>query len=532
MPLPLIAAGFGSLIAAGATYLMVPAFNRFVSQQTNYMWENEPADLYSLLKIHWAFPDLRPRADSLIHSMGYSNKSLRDMLLGQTRYPTIEEIMRLYLLGLIDKDKAFKWVSPTGKEYTWGLYDFLRSQNVPQELGDLFTAMVSRPLSMDSAVRLYRRFGEYEPIPDPSNLSPSQVDPVKSSYGDLFQRTKRYEGFKDMPDKTILDAWRVYPGVDDYIRFAVREVYSPELAKSLSLYEDIPAKFLEEVRKIGLDPNDAVKYWASHWQLPSYTQGTEMYQRGIITNEELKSLLRALDYAPVWRDKMIKLSHRVVTRVDIRRMYNDGIIPKINPAELPDKQPEDRSKIPELIRRYMDMGYNYDDALALGKWTDKKYPSPVVEAALKQVTSAAKKGYLTTEQIKALLGKINIPEATREAILKSLIAQRDQNTIDTAVKRYVPLYLAGELSYAELEQLLTKLGLSQESIKTVVDTESVSYASKIHGLTEPQIIRLFKKGIIKTKSEASQMLMASGLVKKAADLLLQEAELGIKAKVS
>lgn len=530
MPLPLIAAGFGSLIAAGATYLMVPAFNRFVSQQTNYMWENEPADLYSLLKIHWAFPDLRPRADSLIHSMGYSNKSLRDMLLGQTRYPTIEEIMRLYLLGLIDKDKAFKWVSPTGKEYTWGLYDFLRSQNVPQELGDLFTAMVSRPLSMDSAVRLYRRFGTYESIDDPSNLSPSQTDPVKSDYAELFNRTKRYEGMKDLPDKTILDAWRVYPGVDDYIRFAVREVYSGELAKSLSLYEDIPPKFLEEVRKSGLAPDDAVKYWAAHWQLPSYTEGKEMFQRGIISYDEFSKLLRALDYAPIWRDRLIKLGYHPITRVDIRRMYNDGVIPKIDPAKLPDQQPENRKDIPELVTRYMDVGYSYADALAMAKWTDKKYPSPVVEAALKQVTSAAKKGYLTEDQIKSLLGKINIPEATREAILKSLIAQRDQGIIEVAIKRYVPLYLAGELSYDELEQLLTKLGLSQESIKTVVDAESVAAAGKVHGLTEVQVIRLFKKGLIKTKAEAEKMLTASGLVKKAADLLLQEAELGMKAK--
>ena len=51
-----------------------------------------------------------------------------------------------------------------------------------------------------------------------------------------------------------------------------------------------------------------------------------MFQRDIIDEATLKMLLKSLDIMPYWRDMLIQLSYTPLTRVDVRRMHDMGIL--------------------------------------------------------------------------------------------------------------------------------------------------------------------------------------------------------------
>ena len=116
------------------------------------------------------------------------------------------------------------------------------------------------------------------------------------------------------------------PPVQDLITMAVREVFSPEIAQAQGQFEDFPEDFAKFARQQGVSRAWAENYWAAHWSLPSVQMGYEMLHRGVITEERLKGLLRALDVMPFWRDPLIKISFRPFTRVDIRRMHRVGVL--------------------------------------------------------------------------------------------------------------------------------------------------------------------------------------------------------------
>ena len=104
--------------------------------------------------------------------------------------------------------------------------------------------------------------------------------------------------------------------------------------------------------KHGFDPQWAQYYWYSHWVLPGTTQGYEMMHRGIISQGELQTLLRVSDIPSFWREKLMEMSYKPYTRVDVRRMYGLGVL--------------DESGVK---RSYLDLGYNDEKAEAMTQFT-------------------------------------------------------------------------------------------------------------------------------------------------------------------
>lgn len=142
------------------------------------------------------------------------------------------------------------------------------------------------------------------------------------------------------------------PPVADIITMAVREAFTPEIAARFGQYEGLPAEYVEWAKKKGLSEEWATRYWASHWTLPSAQQGFEMLHRGIIDRDDLTLLLRALDIMPFWRERLIQMSYRPLTRVDVRRMYNLDILD------------------PEAVRKaYKDLGYDDTNAEYMTRFT-------------------------------------------------------------------------------------------------------------------------------------------------------------------
>ncbi|MEM2860257.1 MAG: hypothetical protein QXR40_06180 [Candidatus Bathyarchaeia archaeon] len=360
------------------------------------------------------------------------------------------------------------------------------------------------------------------------------------------------------------------PTISDLIRMAVREVFSPEIAQKFGLFEDYPPQLTEIGRKLGLSEEVAKWYWAAHWDLPSATQGFEMFHRGIISYDELKMLLRALDVMPFWRDKLIQLSYNLPTRVDVRRMYKIGLITR-----------------EEVYEFYKKLGYTDRDAEALTEFT-VRYELPETYDELAKMRDSTKdkvlseyaKGRITRENAYAILKKLDYADDDIEKFLamadidkefrQSLIREEDfreltRSQIENAyakkmISRARALELLKEIGYDDIdanfvldyidyvntmrlrEKLidavhdayvkrnitiddvlvrLNEIGVSAEEAKQYLEEWDIEREIRTRKPTEAMLIRWYRKGLI-TLEEFIEEMKALGWADKYIEIMLKE----------
>ena len=165
---------------------------------------------------------------------------------------------------------------------------------------------------------------------------------------DLLQRMS----YSEEDITTLFRIARPIPSPADLVHMGVREAFRDDVAAMWKYDEDFPPDFGTYMELHGYSPEWAKFYWRAHWALPSLSMGYEMYHRGVITLEELQTLLRISDIPRFWREKLIEISHTPLTRVDVRRMYGLGVL--------------DRSQV---LRSYLDIGYSPTNAEYMTEFT-------------------------------------------------------------------------------------------------------------------------------------------------------------------
>jgi hypothetical protein len=215
---------------------------------------------------------------------------------------------------------------------------------------------------------------------------------------------------------------RAIPGLSDMIRFAVREVYNPTQRAALGLDGDYPAAFTAQAAKHGLAEPDARDYWAAHWQLPSARQGYTMLWRGLISPAQLDELLKALDYSPVWRDRLSEIAHIVPGRIDLKRMLHHGII--------------DRAGVKQ---GYIRIGYAEPDAEHMTQIAEaEQTASPTAQVwagrARSRLFTVAHNEYqdgsIDAAQARSLVQRVGASSAEADAVLAVWDAEREVNRLE------------------------------------------------------------------------------------------------------
>jgi len=158
--------------------------------------------------------------------------------------------------------------------------------------------------------------------------------------------------FTDDDIDTLLTLSRPIPGPGDLVRMGLREAFRDDVAQEWSYDEDFPPDLETYLGQQGFTPEWAKYYWRAHWSLPSVGQGFEMMHRDIITPEQLESLLRISDIPAKWREYLIAMSYRPLTRVDVRRMHDMGVL-----------------TTEEVNRSYRDLGYDATNAQRMTDFT-------------------------------------------------------------------------------------------------------------------------------------------------------------------
>lgn len=280
------------------------------------------------------------------------------------------------------------------------------------------------------------------------------------------------------------------PGVADIIRFAVREVYSPEIAKLFGQYEDFPEAGMADAEKAGLSRDLFTKQWAAHWLLPGSEQGFEMLHRNILKEDELKALLKALDIMPFWRDKLIQLSWNIPTRVDVRRFWEMRTINE-----------------PRLRELYTAMGYHGRDLDDYVLWTK-------IYTAFPDLLARYKNGWITLEDVKReVIGMGMSPERAETMIqekIKKASPERVAKERDLTKADIIAGVKKGVITRVQGAELLTDIGYSDDEAVYLLDVnvpadEETNVKTK-RELTKNDILNGLKTGVI-TETDALNKLL-------------------------
>lgn len=296
----------------------------------------------------------------------------------------------------------------------------------------------------------------------------------------------RIRGFDQKWAGVIRAMGQVIPPVQDLITMAVREAFSPDIAARFGQYEGFPEEFATWAQKQGLTPEWAKRYWAAHWSLPSPMQGFEMFQRRIISKEDLQLLLRALDIMPFWRDKLIDLSYNPLTRVDVRRMHQLGVL-------------SDQ----DVYNSYLDIGYSPENAARLQDFTLKLNKGSQVhdDEELGRLTRTAVlnfygDGLITKEKaLEYLTGMGITPDAA--FLYVRAVDMNEQLELRRADADFVVEQAqAGILTFTEAQDQLNNMGLEPVEVRRAVNKLVRLLASKTKLPTKAEAEKMWEAGII------------------------------------
>lgn len=272
---------------------------------------------------------------------------------------------------------------------------------------------------------------------------------------DQFEQALKKHGWTIDETNRLKQSAFFIPPVQDLISMAVREVFTPEVAKRFGQFEDFPPQFVEQAAKVGLSQEWALNYWGAHWALPSVQMGFEMLHRRVITKDELDLLLRSADVMPFWRDKLVAISYSPLTRVDIRRMHKMGVLT------------EDQVK-----SAYRDIGYIEEDAqllldftIALNEPTQAQDAEDLSSLTRSNIINFFKDGVFLRQEAFILLQDMGISADAADLYLDSAEMELQRAERNDEINIILDRADSGVISFTEAQDALNRLGLETNEIQ-------------------------------------------------------------------
>jgi len=283
------------------------------------------------------------------------------------------------------------------------------------------------------------------------------------------------------------------PPVADIITMAVREAFTPSVARRFGQYEDFPPDFARYAQQQGLSEEWTERYWAAHWKLPSPQQGFEMLHRGVIDRSDLELLMKAQDIMPFWRDKMIDIAYRPLTRVDVRRMYKEGVLDENG-----------------VFKAYRDAGYSDDNAEAMTEFTIAYVLSQQSKFTTTDVVKAYTDRMIDRNETQNLLSMLGVRSKDATYIITTADYKRNCSLTNAKISAVRNLYKRGEYTDTQGRSELLKLNLPSDQVNTLM--EQWWYERKEdtpNTWTKAETFKFLKKELI-TPDRAKQELQTMG----------------------
>ena len=271
----------------------------------------------------------------------------------------------------------------------------------------------------------------------------------------------------DESDATkLFEIFFFIPPPQDMINWAAKEVFEPDAIKKYGLDDEFEKLDLSLYAQAGVSPEQARNYWRAHWQHPSLNTIQELLHRTDFTEGDFREWFRLVEIPPYWRDKLIEIAYSPFTRVDIRRMFREGVLTEV-----------------EVLKAYHDIGYDDWHAGKLAEWTYKYY-APEDTGEDKEVRDLTKAEILRGYEDKVI---------GRESAISSLMSLRySGNTAE-----FLVILRDVKIIEAETKEALTYIGNAYK-LGILTDAEMIDKLGKLdlRGEQQDYYVEKFKRADI------------------------------------
>lgn len=279
---------------------------------------------------------------------------------------------------------------------------------------------------------------------------------------------------------------QLIPPPSDLITMAVKEAFSEDFISRFQTDEGLPEIFVEWAGKQGISREWARRYWIQHWQLPSPQQVFEMLHRlrpgkseTPVTAEIVSDYLKAADYAPYWRDKLMAISYSPFTRVDIRRMYKVGVLT------------EDQVK-----EAYKDIGYDEEKAQALTEFTIAYEAEEETGIVRGSVLSAYGDGMIDRATAETMLKSSGYDETTIAFYLNNVDFKETLEVNRIKLANIKKKYLEGLIDETNVNSEINLLNLPAERVNALLELWTTERENQTALLTLTQMEILLERKIV------------------------------------
>jgi hypothetical protein len=303
-----------------------------------------------------------------------------------------------------------------------------------------------------------------------------------------YENLLKQNGVDDRNRRYFEIATKIYPSLSDLVRFSVREVFNSSVVNKYKYAEDMPAQFIEEAKKAGLDEEYARMYWLAHWELPSISMGLEMFRRGVISKDEFSELLKLQDIAPLWREKIIQVLYELPTRVDLRRMYRIGVV--------------DENYVYNMYKK---LGYDEDTAKALTKFTILTEGDEERSLSKSEILNMYEEGVIDESKTLEMLISIGYSDLSANLILNTKKVEINRKRLKDDIEEIKSKYLNNEITEESAHDNLLNLGLSESRVVNLIKEFNRAKVKQVKLLDKDEYIKAYKKNVI-SKEELVEYL--------------------------
>ena len=419
-------------------------------------------------------------------------------------------------------------------------FNILKIDNIKQKMAEFVPTMLDAPMYTNLLFRSPDRENEIKKYLGWLGLSEEQQGVLKETIRPLLDVMSLTQlkwrddissnefmdglsklGYSLKDQEKLYKLIEIIPPVNDLVRFAVREAFTPEIISKYNLGSDFPEEFAKEAAKSGLSKDWALRYWYSHWELPPINLGFEMMHRGVIDTHDMDLLLRTKDVMPFWRDKITAVAYRPYSRVDVRRMFAAGVLS------------ED-----DVKRSYLDLGYDDNKASKMTAFTVAYTTGKEKELSKSDLLGAFTNNLISREDCQKELEQLGYSSESADILIKKAQFSKFKAKKELSLSNLRKLYFAGVYDDTDLINHLAVLRIGTEEINDLMELWAMEKSSAKElkegvaekDLSKSDILGAYKDAITDS-TECRKSLMAMGYDENEAAILIKRIDVAKDKKV-
>ena len=207
---------------------------------------------------------------------------------------------------------------------------------------------------------------------------------------------------------------------------------------------------------------------------------------------------------PFWRDKLMQLSYKPLTRVDVRRMHLLGTLDEGG-----------------VNRAYRDVGYNEHNASLMTNFTVRYNRRSLSGFTPRDALSAYINRYIEAGQTTSILSDIGVKGGEIPNMMRLAGYKREWKNKTERIAAIGNLYRKGKYDIGQARSQLSQLGLASDTVKTQLEQwEPSAEAERTATFTNAQTLKLLTMGLI-DEPRAREELQLLGFDDERRDLLIK-----------